>query len=241
VRRWGRSGKGRTGRGSRSRRRSFKRTPIPRIAPIHRRFLASLIDAVIALLTLAFAFAGWFGVARLTGRKPVPSRRLPLEKLTSSRRARLGLNLFSFVVSVVVTGRRGPGSRIVGVRLVDLDTGARVGVRQAVVREGVRWILKLAIRRATAPFEPRARTRPPIDDLRETIQALTREHADDPGARDHAIMALYKERQVNPRRACLSILVSSVFAAVLEGPLPWSSRKQSVADMIAGTVVVRER
>lgn len=231
----------RTGLGGRtsSRGAGSERARALRIAPIRRRFLAGLINVLIAVLAVALALAGSLGVAQLTGRNPKHARGIPFQKIAESSRAKLALKLCGFVLGVLTTGRQGPGSRIAGIRMVDLGTGGRVSIPQAALREGVRWAWKGATKRATARF--RVRNRPQLDDPKEEIQALKRQHADDQAARQRAIMALYEERKARPYAACLPALVPALLAALVDAPMLWSPRNQGLADIIAGTVVIVDR
>jgi len=117
-----------------------RRRDLP-VAPIRRRLLASLIDLALTLLGGILAIGAVAGVITMRGRKDAPGVS-SLNRLTSSKRVSIALRVFAFVLNVLLTGRRGPGSRIVGTRLVDARTGGPVSLRQATLRAGSRqgWL-----------------------------------------------------------------------------------------------------
>ena len=209
-----------------------------RVAPIHRRLLASLIDAALGLLAGILVIGAYTGIAAMLGRKDAPGMR-SLAKMTSSKRVSIVLRVCTFVLSVVLTGRRGPGSRIVGTRLVDVRTGGPVSLRQATLRVGARRGWGLLIRQLTFWLGKAERIEQP--DLRSKIEELKREHEDDRDAFEQAMKEMYRENQVRPYRACLPALMQLPLGLAIEAPALWTPLHQGLPDKLAGTIVVSDR
>jgi len=126
-----------------------------RIAPIRRRLLASLIDVTLALLAGILAIGAYTGAVAMLGRKEAPGvRSLPkmMPKITGSKRASIALHVCMFALSVLLTGRRGPGSRVAGIRLVDARAGEPVSLGQAALRAGTQRAWQLLVRRLRRLF-----------------------------------------------------------------------------------------
>ncbi|MGH2833819.1 MAG: RDD family protein, partial [Solirubrobacteraceae bacterium] len=134
------------------------------VASLQRRFLASLIDALVGILTMALVI-GTGVLAFVLGRKrgiggrflrnatsssPDISRRL------SSPPSKLILNLITLVVSASYKQRRrSPGFRILGLRLVDVRTGGELSRHQEVIRATTRQAWRVVCRRLIPAPKPR--------------------------------------------------------------------------------------
>jgi len=209
-----------------------------RVAPIHRRLLASLIDAALALLAGILAIGAYTGIAAMLGRKDAPGIR-SLAKMTNSKRVSIALRVCMFLLSVLLTGRRGPGSRVVGIRLVDARTGGPVSLRQATLRVGARRGWELLVRRLTARLGKAERLEQP--DLRSKIEELKCEHEDDRYAFEQAMKEMYRENQVRPYRACLPALIQLPLGVAIEVPALWTPLHQGLPDKLAETIVISDR
>jgi uncharacterized RDD family membrane protein YckC len=212
------------------------------VAPIRRRLLASLIDVTLALLAGILAIGAYTGVAAMLGRKEAPgvrslSKMMP--KITGSKRASIALHVCMFVLSVLLTGRRGPGSRAVRIRLVDARTGGPVSLRQAILRVGAQRGWQLLVRGLTARLGNAERLEQP--DLRSEIEALRREHGDDSDAFQQAMMEMYRNNRVRPYTACLPALIRLPLGLAIEAPALWTSLHQGLPDKLAGTIVISDR
>jgi uncharacterized RDD family membrane protein YckC len=209
-----------------------------RVAPISRRLLASLIDVTLALLAAIIAIGAYTGAAAMLGSKEARGVR-SLSKLTGSKRVRITLRVCAFLLNVLLTGRRGPGSRIVGIRLVDARTGGPVSLTQATLRTGVRQGWELLAKRLTTRLGKPEQLKQP--DLRSEIEALRREHGDDRDALRRAMKKMYEENQVRPYKACLPALMQLPLGLAIESPALWTPLHQGLPDKLAGTIVISDR
>lgn len=208
------------------------------VASIPRRLLASLIDLVLALVGGGLAIGAYAGGVVLLGKEETSGlRRLP--ELMQARRVRIVLGVCTLTANVLLTGRRGPGSRIVGIRLVDARTGGPVGLWRATVRVGARRSWSPLMRRLTARLGQAERAKQ--EGMQSRIEALKREHGDDREALQQAVMEAYRENRVRPYRACLPALIPLLFSAAIEAPALWSPLHQGLPDKLAGTIVIRDR
>lgn len=236
-----------------------------RAASLQLRFAATLLNALTALGTLALPLgAGLLALKRRGGRseqheteRPGPLRQVliddaeqmppdrpaashPLLDVTQSRSVKLGLELFAMAMALRRRGRRGPGYRVLGLRLVDMSRGGELSRRQQLTRAlaarlwqaMLHWLL--ADRRpAPAPEQQR---------LREEVAAALREHAGDREAMQHAVMSIYRDNlgarvPIFPPR----LLAHIALLCAINIPSPWSPRRQSLLDWLSGTIVVIDR
>jgi uncharacterized RDD family membrane protein YckC len=214
-----------------------RRRDLP-VAPIRRRLLASLIDLALALVAGILAIGAVTGVIAMRGRKDAPGVS-SLTKLTSSKRVSNALRVFTFVLNVLLTGRRGPGSRIVGIRLVDARTGGPLSLRQATLRAGSRQGWLFLVRRLTARLGKAEQFK--HRDLQSKIEALKRAHEDDHDAFQHAMMKMYKENQVRPYVSCLPALAQLPLGLAIEAPALWTPLQQGLPDKLAGMIITSDR
>jgi uncharacterized RDD family membrane protein YckC len=198
----------------------------PRIAPLSKRCLASLVETVPWLL-MALPFL-------------IESRR------GSTRRPRRELQLagtaFADAYQISLTGAIGQtlGQMVVGIRVVDAKTSTVPTLKQAVLRwavasvpGGLFWLLGTFIK----VEEPRG-----LMELQPEVDRLNQCHRGDPQSLNEALMALYKEHNVNPVEGCLPVLLQVLAALVssclLYGPALKGPLHQGLHDRAAGTVVV---
>lgn len=217
------------------------------VASLRRRFVASLLDAVVVVVavvgTPALGFklfgsrrtvrrlgASW--IARAARRRAERGR-----EVGGSKRFRWALTVVFFVGGVLTRDWRGPGAWMLGVRRVDAGTGGPVELRSAVVRGVVTTAWQLIGNWLFAPVHDRAGARRRA--IEPEIEELRREHAGDQEALNLAMMRLYEEHKVNP--SCVWVLPRMAFSLAQELPAIWSPRNQGLADRLAGTEVVVER
>lgn len=214
-----------------------RRRDLP-VAPIRRRLLASLIDLALALIGGILAIGAVTGVITIRSGKDA-LRVSSLTRLMSSKRVGNALRVFAFVLNVLLTGRRGPGSRIVGIRLVDARTGGPVSLRQATLRAGSRQGWQFLVRRLTTRLGKTEQFK--HRDLQSKIEELKRAHEDDHDAFQHAMMEMYKENQVRPYVSCLPALAQLPLGLAIEAPALWTPLQQGLPDKLAGTIIISDR
>lgn len=214
-----------------------------RVAPMRRRVLASMLNALVGILALALTLGGAYAVTSLIGGEEKLQRARPLKRVTGSVWGRLALQLCGFVLGVLLTGRQSPGSRIVGIRLVDARTGGPVSRRQAILRVGVRQAWQALTKRSIAP--PVRHKPDEVPDLRSEVEALKREHADDQEAFQLAMMRFHEEHKHELGVSCLPLyrrlLIRLPLAVAIDAPVLWSPLHQGLPDMLAGTVMIVDR
>lgn len=236
-----------------------------RVASLQLRFAATLLNALTALGTLALPLgAGLLALKRRGGRseqheteRPGPLRQVliddaeqmapdrpvasnPVLDVMQSRSVKLGLELFAMATALRRRGRRGPGYRVLGLRLVDMSSGGELSRSQQLTRALaarlwqalLHWLLPDR-RHAPAPEQQR---------LREEVAAALREHAGDKEALQHAVMSIYRD---NPGARVpivpLGVLAHIALLCAIYIPSPWSPRGQSLIDWLSGTIVVIDR
>ena len=149
------------------------------------------------------------------------------------------MRVFAFVLNVLLTGRRGPGSRIVGIRLVDARTGGPLSLRQATLRAGARQGWLFLVRRLTARLGKAEQFK--HRDLQSKIETLRREHGDNSDAFRRATMEMYRENQVRPYVSCLPALAQLPLGLAIEAPALWTPLHQGLPDKLAGTIIISDR
>lgn len=161
--------------------------------------------------------------------------------LAASGRGRALLRVGAFAFAVALERRRvAKGSRE-RVRRVDARTGAPPSLRQTIVvlgaRDAIRWLFDRVIPRPGA-----ARRRAEAERVRE-IEHARAQHADDPSAQQEAIMeVIRREPRVGPASFALPAIIRSVaLMAVNRCPVPLLAERRTLADLLAGTKLVRSR
>lgn len=233
------------------------------VAPLRLRLLAALISVKAAIAFFALAIGALVGAFTLAGRWRGYSKRKPpasSEKRQALRlarsdgrsetnplldalrrpRVRIPLELSAFALAAAWEPRRGLGARALGLRLVDARTGDAISRQQALIRVGARRIWQ-AIAHRLFPW-PEVRPLHENEGLRSELDAARREHAEDREALEDALKRIYRQHHMNPvRTSCLPSLLRLLIAVAVDVPLPWTPLRQSVADKLAGTVVIAER
>ncbi len=140
------------------------------------------------------------------------------------------------VGSVLLSRTRSPGERAVGIRRVDSRAGGPEPLRNAVIRAGLSTAAGQAIRWVNGPHRERGQAR--YAELERRRQELRERFADDPEARERTMAELGRAYG----RDCLTAMVQPVALLALP-PLTalLSPRHQTLAERLAGVVVVRDR
>lgn len=217
------------------------------VASLHRRFLASLIDAlvgvfvavsVIATGVLAFALGRKRGIdSKLL--RDVGSSGPDVSRRLGSRPVKLALHLITFAVSASYKQRRSPGFRLLGLQLVDARTGGELSRQQEVIRHITRQAWSLVCRQLIST--PKVQASLDHERLKSEIQAAQDRCAGDSDALQHEIIRIHSENKVHPARiSCLPALVRPLLIAAIDLPAFWSPLKQSLPDRLAGIVTIRD-
>jgi uncharacterized RDD family membrane protein YckC len=136
--------------------------------------------------------------------------------------------------SQTVSGRnhRSPGARLVGIRRVEAGTGGPISVRTAVIHKAMTTLLSAVGREAGRQDQER------LKQLTAKLKEIRERNADDQEAFIRETMALYKSSNVNPFGSCLRPF--AVVMATRYLPILLTRRRQSLPDLIAGIVVIRD-
>ena len=198
-----------------------------RIAPLWKRWIASLLDSVpLFLVALPFILQG----RRRGARRP-------------SREVELAAAALSGVYEISLTATTGQtlGQMLVGIRVVDTKRATVPTLRQAVLRWVLTFLPKGVSRLLNTPskVEQAAAT---LTELQPEIERLTQRHRGDRRRLNEALMALYKERKVDPVEACFPVLLPVLpvlgSSFLLHGPALKGPLHQGLHDWAAGTIVV---
>jgi hypothetical protein len=224
------------------------RTPGPPLEPasLRRRAAASLINAAVGLSGLGTAIGvgvGLVGSLEKLGYDGEIYRRMVAnpQRITAplqSRPVKLALWVLTLVTPLRRVKRRNPGYAMLGLRLLDARGGGRPTRRQMFVRSTAKRLWPVLWRQVLPmpKISPRDH-----DQLRSELEAARAWFPDDPEARDHALMQVYKDRQVNPMQSCAPVLARIPLLAAIDLPLFPAPLRQSLPDRLAGTAIMRER
>lgn len=201
------------------------------VASPWRRLGAAMIDVAIFLPLIGLAVFGWFKLRRPSRHDPPRPPRPPDE---SSRRVRLTMGAVGTAGAIGFRNGRSPGARLLGIRTVDARTGGPVSVRSVVIHQLVTHLSSSLSRELVRPLQKRESDR--LRDLRPAMDEIRREHAGDTDAKNAAMMRLYTEHDVNQFRTCLWPLLSAI---VVQLPSFLTPRGQTLAEWLAGTIVIR--
>lgn len=222
-------------------------------ASLGRRLLAVLIDLVATLVGLVTGGLGvvaltktgalaWFWrsrpvrcVRRRVGRHRALDDPLIARRTLESTRGQLALVVFGLTTAVWSRNVRGPGYRVLRLRRVDALTGGPVGVRAAIVRNLVEQLRSALIARICAPITRRgqARGRAAATEMRR----LVREHTGDP----EGLRTAMRERRIRPWTSCLAALPKLLAAYATQVATLSGRERRSLADKLAGTIVIVEK
>jgi len=197
---------------------------LTRIAPFRKRLFASAVDGL-PVLALFLPFVR---------RRPGP-RQTRLQRSVNN-----ALKVAQSAYEMLALARRGQtmGQRVAGIRVVDEHTGGAPTLKQAAVR-GIVLMVPDVLSRLIFASQIRKHW-PSLDgDLRAEVEQLRREHAGDPVALKAATNALFLERGVEGWAGCWPSLVVVVLNYLVRGHALLPPLHRSLADRLAGTVLIR--
>lgn len=200
--------------------------------PLRVRLLAGGVD--VALILTAGGVIGAATVKWTDGPLTERGWRVFTEMVTPRR-----VRAFGWAVrlaSLPARNRRGPGKALVGIRTVDARTGGPVTLRSAVISQVVELARERLVGRVRAPTMRRHERRQA--EARRRVQEVQAAHAGDPETIQAATLQAYRDTKVN----CLAPLATGLpVSLVMPLTALLSPRRQTVADQLAGIVVVRDR
>jgi hypothetical protein len=165
--------------------------------------------------------------------------RLPSVKaiVSTSTSSRALLRVCVFAIAVALERQSIAKGSFRRVRRVDARTGEAPSLRQTIVVLGVRDLIQWLGRAIPGQGATPQRLDP---ELHREIQRVRVQHASDPAALQDAVMRVYREQHVTPVNSCLPILVRSVVVvSANHAPIPFLAERQTIADVLAGTKLVR--
>lgn len=213
--------------------RRFKQ---PKIAPVSARLLAGAVDAVTVLpVVLGAGGCALYFVTRRRrrARGGAGDDADEIERWLSKPQVEWGVRVFGLVSEVAMRNSRGPGARIVGIRRADARTGGPVTVRSALIHYAVGHGSGAAVKQLTSAATKGQSAR--IKAIQPELREVQRAHAGDPEAAQQATMKLYRDHRINPLNSCGFLLAQLI---VMNAPALFTERSQTLADRIAGIVVV---
>ena len=198
------------------------------VASLWKRWLAAAIDGLLFVL---------------------PSVPSVIRATTVPRRSPGSLHVLATVmsgayeVSATVLVGQTLGQRALGIRVVGQDTGGVPTLRQAVLRWAITAVpdsLSRLIDRSLAPKDEQALAA--VRDLGAEVDRLRRQHGPDRQGLNEALMALYKERNVNPMTGCLpsvlGVLPALICRSLLYAPALRDPLHQGIHDRVAKVLVI---
>lgn len=197
------------------------------IAPLWKRGVASLLDSLpVSVVALPLTRPG------------------PGDGTRRQRRRFLAALAFSGAYHVSLGATRGQtlGQRVVGIQVVDADTGAVPTPKQSAARWAMAVVPEALSR--LMPFSPKVETTlAAIEDLQPDIERLTQRHHGDRPRLNEELMELFDKAHVDLADAYVPMLVralpSLAFTLALYRPALKGPRHQGLHDRVARTVVVR--
>jgi uncharacterized RDD family membrane protein YckC len=171
---------------------------------------------------------------------PVTGARAVAARL-QSRPVKLGLDLVSILLASRAKGRRGPGYRVLRVRLVDAHGCGAPSRRQQILRAAIGEIWQAMHRRLAPPPIPVPEAPHDQAKLRAEIESARRLHADDQEALQLALARIFRENGTEASISCGPLLARLPLIVAINLPMPWSPLRQSLVDWLSGTVVVVDR
>ena len=155
-------------------------------------------------------------------------------RLPTAERSQVLLRAGVFAAAVALERRRIARGSPRRVRRVDARTGAEPSLRQTIIVLGAQratpWLLGKVIPGPDAELQG----------IKPEIERVRLEHADDPSARQEAIMRVYQGRQ-GVQVGCLPVLIRAGAAVVLDRcPVPFLAERRTLVDVLAGTKSVRD-
>ena len=200
------------------------------VAPVPRRLAAGAIDTAAVLLPILAVSMGAAGLY-MRRRRQKGDGTDSWREFAVPRRWQTVIWVGGEAAQIAARNRRGPGYRALGLRRADVGTGGPVSLRSALIYSAVMVAFRLLARLGSRPWKRR------MDAARADFKAVQRSHADDPEERHEALREAYRRHHVNPATACAPALFGAV---VTQAPALWSPLNQTLAERLAGIVVVVE-
>jgi uncharacterized RDD family membrane protein YckC len=150
-----------------------------------------------------------------------------------------------FIVPTVMIGGT-PGKRLVGLRVVDVDSGQAVGWKQASLRWAAAAVPGLAVGAAIRAYLPSALIKPDakLAELDARAEKLIETYSEDPEGLEDAREALYAEMNLLPmvtRNLVLPLAVTMICSGASTVFVLLDRQSRAVHDRLANTLVVRSR
>ncbi|HTU87449.1 MAG TPA: RDD family protein [Solirubrobacteraceae bacterium] len=204
------------------------------IAPLRRRLAAGVIDTVVVGVPTLAVTGGATAVYLWLGRRR--GRDLDsLGPLKVSPRWNPVIRAVAAGAAVPSRNWRSPGYRRLGLRRVDVRTGGPLSVRNALVRD---LVIGASAQLRSALIKPwRARYEGRVEALQSEMERVRRTHPNDPAAQQEAMREAVERHDVSPARSCAPALVG---VALMQAPALWSPLNQTLAERLAGIVVVQQ-
>jgi hypothetical protein len=151
----------------------------------------------------------------------------------TSERIQVLLRAGVFAVAVALERRRIARGSPRRVRRVDARTGADPSLRQTIIVLGTQRAVPWLLARATpGPGAELQRIKPEIERMRL-------EYPDDPSARQEALTRVSQRRQGAQVGCLLMVVRIGATLTINRCPLPFLPERQTLADLLAGTKLVR--
>lgn len=205
------------------------------VASLPRRLAAALIDMVVLVPPILVVGGGAvFLYMRVKGRDDDVNLD-PRRPFEMSTRWQVVMWIGSGAAEVLCRNWRSPGYRAMGLRRVDVRTGGPVSARNALLYHAITATSGWISRQLMRPWQAGRAQR------REAIWAEIKEakgaHPNDPSAQREAMQEIFKQHRVRPVGSCAPPLLSTV---VMQSPAVFSPRHQTIAQRLAGIVIVAE-
>jgi hypothetical protein len=215
-----------------------------RVAPLWRRFVATLINVAVTGGVLVGAGVAIYKLRPLRallapagkrlaawGERQQPGSRPP----TFSAQTQMLLGVVQLTFELDERNRRSIGARVMRIRRVDASTAGPVSVHSALAchmtRKAVAGVLGPVAQRMSKRSTKR------LQALQPEMKELQRAHRDDKSAQQRAMMEFYKEHNINPLASCLPSLAVAVAPGVAALFTP---TRQSLPDRVSGIVWIAE-
>lgn len=134
-------------------------------------------------------------------------------------------------------GRRSPGMRVMGLRRVDARTGGAASARRTIAGALARGLWTAAIGRLVR--RQMERSAAAAEQLKPRVEEARRAHPGDPQAQQQAITALYRGKGHPGCLPAIGLTLTGNYLPKL--PALWTRRRQTLWDLVAGTVLVGDR
>ncbi len=149
----------------------------------------------------------------------------------------------AYHVSLMATRAQTPGMMVVGIKVVDAQTGAVPTLMQSAVRWAAAMVPSEGLSRLVPLSAKAESTLAATTELQPEIDQLTQRHQGDRRRLNEEVMGLFDEANLNPNEACLPILLRAVpglvFTCALNAPALQPPLHQGLHERLAGTVVIQ--